>query len=212
MIVYALLGLLAALGAAGLWRHRVSRYNRLLCPYRLSWLADNPLMDRVTGVQTTLGRIGLRPGERGLDVGSGWGRLSLPAARRVGPTGQIVALDIQPEMAARLRRRAARAGIANAIVCRGDIAIGPCFSPDSFDRAWMVTVLGEVPDQLAALHNVYRVLKPGGTLSITELFFDPHYQNRAAVLRLGREAGFEPSRRWGTALAYTQNFVKPTFA
>lgn len=77
-----------------LWRW-ASRRRQLPCPYWLAWLLANPLVERVIGTETTLDRIGLRPGERGLDVGSGWGRLAIPATRRVGPTGAIVAPDIQ---------------------------------------------------------------------------------------------------------------------
>jgi ubiquinone/menaquinone biosynthesis C-methylase UbiE len=202
--------LIAALVGAGLWWRYAARRRQLPCPSWLAWLLENPFTDSVAGTQTTLDRIGLRPGERGLDVGSGPGRLSLPAARRVGPTGHIVALDIQPEMLARLRRRADQAGLTNLVAQQGDIADRNSLPSEDFDRAWLVTVLGEIPDQAAALRNLYRVLKPGGTLSITEIFPDPHYQSRTTVLRLGREAGFVPTQYWGTPLAFTQNFVKPS--
>ncbi len=183
---------------------------RLPCPSWAAWVLDNPLTEALAGTQTTLDRIGLRPGERGLDVGSGPGRLTIPAARRVGPSGAVVALDVQPGLLARLQRRAALAGVTAAISPRlGDIATDVGLPPDSFDRAWLVSVLGEIPDRRTALRNLYRVLKSGGTLSITEILGDPHYQRRAVVVRLCAKAGFEPTQRWGTALAYTQNFIKP---
>ncbi len=62
---------------------------------------------------------------------------------------------------------------------------------------------------MAALRNIRRILKPGGTLSVTEILADPHYQRRETVLRLAREAGFEPGSYWRKGLAYTQNLVKP---
>jgi len=145
-----------------------------------------------------------------LDVGSGSGRLSIPAARRVAPRGTIVALDIQPQMLARLQRRATKAGLTNIITQVSDISRDGHLLSESFDRAWLVTVLGEIPDQANAIRNVYRALKPGGTLTINEIFgIDPHYQSHATVLRLCQEAGFEPTQYWGSWLAYTQNFSRP---
>lgn len=208
--VRAAVWMVAALVVGVLWWRRASRRHPSPCPTWAAWVLDNPLTEALAGTQTTFDRIGLRPGERALDVGSGPGRLAIPAARRVGPSGAVVALDVQPGMLARLQRRAALAGVTAEISPRlGDIATDVELPPGSFDRAWLVTVLGEIPERRAALRNLYRILKPGGTLSITEIFGDPHYQRRAVVARLCVEAGFEPTQRWGTALAYTQNFIKP---
>jgi ubiquinone/menaquinone biosynthesis C-methylase UbiE len=166
-------------------------------------------MDRVAGTQTTLDHIGLRPGERGLDVGCGPGRLTLPAARRVGSNGSIVALDVQPDMLTHVQHHAAREGLSNISFRLADIA-GDKNLPaeNNFDRAWLVTVLGEIPNRQAALRNIYRLLKSGAVLSITEIFGDPHYQRRQTVLELAQEAGFVPSEFWGSPLSYTQNFIK----
>ncbi len=55
-------------------------------------------------------------------------------------------------------------------------------SPEaSFDLVFLCAALGEIPDRAAALTHCYRALKPGGTLSITEMFGDPHYQSRSVV-------------------------------
>jgi ubiquinone/menaquinone biosynthesis C-methylase UbiE len=207
-ILFTLLSLLAALIGAAIWWRWASRRRQLPCPTWLAGLLDNPLTEAVAGTQTTLDRIGLQPGEVVLDVGSGPGRLAVPAAQRVGPDGRVVALDVQPEMLARLQERAVEAGVTNITSQLADIAGDISLPANSFDRAWLVTVLGEIPDREAALYNLWRLLKPGGTLSITEIFPDPHYQARSTVLQLGQAAGFEPNRYWGTPLAFTQNFVK----
>jgi hypothetical protein len=72
----------------------------------------------------------------------------------------------------------------------------------------LVTVLGEIPNRLAALRNIHQLLREGGVLSITEIMGDPHYQRRQIVLNLAEEAGFVPTEFWGSPLSYTQNFVK----
>jgi ubiquinone/menaquinone biosynthesis C-methylase UbiE len=79
----------------------------------------------------------------------------------------------------------------------------------SFDVVFLVTVLGEIPDRAAALAECHRVLKPGGVLSISEMFGDPHYQRKAIVRRLATAAGFRPASIEGGFWLYTANFVKP---
>lgn len=186
-----------------------SRRRQMPCPAWLAWILENPLTEAFAGAAVTLDRVGLRPCERGLDVGCGPGRITLPAAQRVGPAGKIVALDVQPAMLARLRARLAETGLDNVIPLDADIAAADVLPDEQFDRAWLVTVLGEIPDRPAALRSIYRLLRPGGVLSITEIFPDPHYHRRATVLRLGRAAGFAPAEHWGPALAFTQNFIRP---
>jgi SAM-dependent methyltransferase len=206
--LFGLLSLATALIGAGIWWRWASRRRQLPCPSWLAGVLDNPLTETVAGTQTTLDRIGLQPGEVVLDVGSGPGRLAVPAAQRVGANGRVVALDVQPEMLARLQERAAEAGVTNIELQLVDISGDNSLPANRFDRAWLVTVLGEIPDREAALRNLWRLLRPGGTLSITEIFPDPHYQTRSTVLKLGQASGFDPTHYWGTPLAFTQNFVK----
>jgi ubiquinone/menaquinone biosynthesis C-methylase UbiE len=203
---------MAAVGglvSAALWWRRESSRRQLPTPAEFAWFFDHPLIDALAGGSKTLDRVGIQLGERVLDVGSGPGRLAVRAAQRVGPEGEVVALDIQPKMLARLEKKARSNSVSNIKAHLGDVTSGLGLAADSFDRAWMVTVLGEIPDQKAALRNVFRALTPGGTLSITEIIPDPHFQTREKVLRLGKEAGFQPAKSWGWALAYTQNFTKP---
>jgi SAM-dependent methyltransferase len=111
--VFSLLAFTTLLiGAAIGWRW-ASRQRQLPCPSWLAWLLDNPLTEAVAGSQTTLDRIDLQPGEYVLDVGSGPGRLAIPAARRVGPNGRVVATDVQPDMLVRLQKRATAASVTN---------------------------------------------------------------------------------------------------
>jgi ubiquinone/menaquinone biosynthesis C-methylase UbiE len=80
---------------------------------------------------------------------------------------------------------------------------------DRFDRALLVTVLGEIPDRESALCEIFDALKPGGRLSVTEVIFDPHFQSRQSVARLAHSAGFREKAFHGNRIAYTLNFEKP---
>jgi len=79
-------------------------------------------------------------------------------------------------------------------------------------RAVLVSVLGEIPDQSAALKDLYHALKPGGLLSITEVIFDPHFQGRETVVRVAEEAGFKEKAFLGKRLVYTMHLEKPAQA
>lgn len=189
-----------------LWRW-ASRYRSLPCPTWLAGGLESSLMDKIAGTQVTLDRLGLQPGQRVLEVGPGPGRLLIPAARRVLPGGEVVGLDIQPGMLERLKARAAQAGVTNLTTILGD-AEQPNVPPERFDVIYLCTVLGEIPDREAALRQCYRALKPGGLLSITEIFPDPHYQSRATVQRLAEAAGFRLREMYGRWYFFTANFIK----
>jgi len=176
------------------------------CPYAVAWLVDNPYRRRQVG--PLLDRIGIRPGERVLELGPGPGAFTVAAAQQTGPGGSLVAVDIQPGMIAAVERKVQQAGLAN-VETRVAGAHELPLDDKSVDRAFLVTVLGEIPDRQRALAELYRVLKPGGILSITEQFMDPDYPLAATVIRWAAEAGFELAERHGNWWTYTLNFLKP---
>lgn len=209
MNVLYILGLLVvAIVGGSLWWRGSKRRQPLPCPTWLAWWLENSLSDRLMGTETTLDRIGLQPGQRVLEIGPGPGRLLIPAAKRVLPGGEVVGLDIQPAMLERLSAHAAREGVANLTPVLGD-ATQPHFPPDSFDVIYLCTVLGEIPDREAALRQCHAALKPGGVLSVTEIFPDPHYQSRDTVRKLAEAVGFRLREMLGPWYFFTANFVKP---
>ncbi|MCW5982934.1 MAG: methyltransferase domain-containing protein [Bryobacteraceae bacterium] len=195
----------AAVVAAGIaWRY-ASRRRLLPCP---AWMAPaGPGEQPGWLAASTLQRLGLRPGMRVLEVGAGWGRLAIPAARRILPGGELTALDVQPRMIERLKEGAARAGSSNLTAVIGE-ASESHFPPESFDLVYLCTVLGEIPHREAAMRQFHSVLRRGGKLSITEIFPDPHYQPRATVRRLASAAGFQPEETHGSWYCFTSTFVK----
>lgn len=110
-------------------------------------------------------------------------------------------------MIARLETGAEQAGIANLEAVQGD-ATQLQFPSESFDVISLCTVLGEIPDRDTALRQCYDALKPGGLLSISEIFPDPHFQTRANVQRLADEVGFRLKKMHGPWYFFTANFLK----
>ena len=191
-----------------IWR-LASRRQELPCPSWLGWMVemDNPFTE-VNRAAIIVEHLGLELGMRVLDAGCGPGRLTLPLAAAVGPQGQVFALDIQEEMLSRTRGKVLSAGLDNVEYIRAGLGEGKLPS-EHFDRALLVTVLGEIPDQASALQEIYRALKPGGILSVTEVIFDPHFQRQARVEQLAEAAGFRKHDRFGRKLAYSLHFQKP---
>lgn len=201
-----------ALGGLALAGAGVVVYRRLVgnmpCPSSLTFLLDNPYFNRVAGPELLLDRAGVGPGMRVLDAGCGPGRITVEAARRVGPGGEVVALDIQQAMLDKVRARLDAGNIGNVRLVRGGIGEG-LLEPESFDCAFLVTVLGEVPDKAAALREIYAALKPGGILSITEVLPDPDFQTPQTIQRLAGDSGFVEDRLIGGLPAFTMNLLKP---
>ncbi|HUY99443.1 MAG TPA: methyltransferase domain-containing protein [Thermomicrobiaceae bacterium] len=203
-----LIGLLAAVSLLVRYGWRaLDRVRKLPCPSWLAWSLDIPLGPAILNPELLLDRLRVQPGMRVLDAGSGPGRVSVPAARRVGQQGEVVAFDVQPGMLRRVEQRAAAAGVSNVRAVLGGLGEGK-LEADAFDRALLVTVLGEVPDRTAALAEIHRALKHGGILSVTEVFPDPHFQRRAKVKALAAQAGFGVADLYGGRLAYTMNLVR----
>jgi len=208
MIVQVGVALLALLlvGTAG-WR-LFSRRSSLPCPSWLSWMVEleNPIARNV-GAANIVRRLELQPGMRVLDAGCGPGRVTIPLAKALVPGGEVVAVDIQSEMLRRAREKARSADVTNIRFCQLAIEPGNLGS-ERYDRAILVTVLGEIPDRQGALEELYRALNPGGILSVTEMIFDPHYQSRRTILSLARAVGFQEKAFFGSRVAYTLNLEK----
>jgi ubiquinone/menaquinone biosynthesis C-methylase UbiE len=206
LTIVALLMAIAVAGALG-WRI-LTRKHALPCPPQFIWLLENRAMERVAGSKLLLDRAGVTPGMDVLDAGCGPGRLTIPLAERVGEAGSVLAFDLQEGMLSRLRARLKERGITNVRTMQGALG-GGLLPANTFDRALLVTVLGEIPDRASALGEILRSLKPGGILSLTEVFPDPHFQPRGTVRKLAGQAGYEVRETHGNWRAFTVNLARP---
>jgi ubiquinone/menaquinone biosynthesis C-methylase UbiE len=197
------LGILISL----IWRV-FSQRQALPCPSWLGWMVEleNPFT-RVNRAQFIVEHLGLDPGMIVLDAGCGPGRVTLPLAKAVGSQGEVVALDVQEGMLARVRAKAEAADLDNIQYLQAELGKG-ALPQNRFDRVVLVSVLGEIPDQEAATKEIYGALKPGGILSITEVIFDPHFQGRKFVKRVAKAVGFVEEDFFGKRYAYSILFGK----
>jgi SAM-dependent methyltransferase len=191
----AVLIAIGAVVAAALWW----RKNPSACPYgQRFWVeAPHPLItrDRL--------REALAPesGERILEIGPGTGYYTLDLGEWVGQAGTVEIFDLQQEFLDHTMRTAAERGLENVVPTQGDATALP-YDDDSVDAVVLIAVLGEIPDQDAALREINRVLRSGGRLVVGELFGDPHFTSPSALRRGGEAAGLRFEHRIGPPFGY----------
>jgi ubiquinone/menaquinone biosynthesis C-methylase UbiE len=183
----------AAAGVAAWWWTDSAPY-----PYAQRWLLDLPLPFLTNRRLDAL--LAARPGERVLEIGPGTGLQALHVAERLGPSGRLDIVDIQQPMLDHVARRAAARTISPIVAAQADARELP-YEDASFDAAYLVTVLGEIPDPGTAIREIRRVLKPGGRLVVGE-FADRHYVPLVTLLGYANDAGLLPSAWLGPPLAY----------
>ena len=152
------------------------------------------------GTEALFRRVGLRDGQRVVEIGCGSGNIACWVARQVAPNGSVVAIDVAADQIEQARRQAQGLGLRNIEFQVAD-AYSPRLPEDSFDVVYCRYVLEHVRDPLRVLQEMRRVLKPGGKAlaqenNIQMVAFDPDCPafeavwNQFAVLqdRLGGDA------------------------
>jgi ubiquinone/menaquinone biosynthesis C-methylase UbiE len=176
-------------------------------PHQVSFLLHNPIRRLLIAPKELAERLPLKPTSRVLEVGPGSGYFSVEIARRV-PRGHLELLDLQPEMLEKARHHLEAAGLENVGYTQADASSLP-FPDADFDIAFLVAVLGEVPDDAACLQSLYRVLRPGGVAVFHEHLPDPDFSPLGQLREVVEAQGFVFLESWGRRWNYTASFQKP---
>ncbi len=167
-----------------------------VCPAWLGYFLASPIRRLLQKPEQILAGLAT-PGMTVLEVGPGMGFFTLPLARMVGPTGQVIAVDVQEAMLHGLRKRAEAARIGDRITTR----VCPSTSLDVADFAGKVdfalvfAVVHELPSRDRFFLEVAEVLKPGAQCLLAEPTGHVSLDGFAATLDAAQQAGLRVNSR-----------------
>jgi len=163
-----------------------------VCPWWLGYFLASPLRRLLGQDPTEIVGPYVRNGMTVLEPGPGMGFFTLELARLVGPSGRVIAVDVQPRMIAGLKRRLAKAGLSDRV----DARISP---PDSMalndlagkiDFALVMAVAHEMPSADRLFSEAAAAMKPGATLLLAEPAGHVKEELFAKELQAAAQAGF----------------------
>lgn len=175
-------------------------------PHQLAFTLLIPIRNIFLSPGQLISRIGLKEDFRVLEVGPGPGYFSTRIAKAL-TKGQLILADIQPEMLEKAKKRITRKRLTNVgyYLCDGKQFLLP---DETFDVIFLITVIGEVEKKDDYVREFYRLLKPGGLLSISELRGDPDKMTTIEIKELVKNSGFIFDALFGNENNYTINFKK----
>ncbi|MDD5224726.1 MAG: methyltransferase domain-containing protein [bacterium] len=161
-----------------------------ICPWWLGYFLASPLR-KLFGNPEKILSPHVREGMTLLDVGPGMGYFTLPLAKIAGPSGRVIAVDLQEKMLIGLQRRAKRAGFSERIECR--LASGKSLNladlAGRINFALAFYMVHEVPDPDRLLSEIAAALAPGGRLLIVEPSGHVSPEKFEKTIKLARKAG-----------------------
>jgi predicted methyltransferase len=153
---------------------------------------ENKDRDQKLRVQRVMDILGVKEGSQVADIGAGSGWFTVRAAKRVGSTGAVYAVDINPESIAYINRRIQQDGIANVhtILSRED---DPMLSKNSIDSVLLLKTYHEVAHPVLLLQNLRSSLRSGARVGIIDRNGkgDDHGVSRDVVIQEAAQAGYQ---------------------
>jgi SAM-dependent methyltransferase len=159
----------------------------------------------------TLALLDIQPGMQVLELGPGSGLFTLEAARLVGSQGRLVCADLQMAMLRPLDQEIRAAGLRNVLL-QAATAERLALRDTSFDLVLAIAVLPMIPEKHQALHELRRVLKPGGLLAVSEELLEPEYVPMFVTRWWCRRAGFSLVGQVRTTWWYMLLFRRPAYS
>jgi len=168
----------------------------------MDWLS-RPERIQEENPQQMLDQLGLKDGVIVCDLGSGDGYHSLQIAPKVGPSGKVIAVDIQPQMLQELSRRMIAQDISNIDTILGDLW-DPKLEPESIDLVLMVDVYHEFSHPIQMLAALRKALKPKGLIALVEfraedptvLIRPEHKMSKVQILKEYKANGFKVANEY----------------
>lgn len=163
---------------------------------------DSPGRDQKLQIERVMNILGIQSGKDVADIGAGSGWFTVRAARRVGRSGTVYAVDINPEAIHHIDQRARSESLPNikTILSRSD---DPMLPKDTVDAVLLLKTYHEIADPVALMKNLKRALKPGARVGVIDKNGDGtnHGVSPKIVIREAGQAGYR--------LLETYDFVKP---
>jgi ubiquinone/menaquinone biosynthesis C-methylase UbiE len=170
--------------------------DRHLCPWWLGYLLASPVRRLFQDPAAIVGPY-VGEGMTVLEPGPGMGFFTLELARRVGPTGRVIAVDIQPRMISGLQRRLAKAGLAERVEVRlaSEGSMGLQDLAGKVDFTLAMAVVHEMPSAEKLFAEAAAATKLGGTLLLAEPSGHVKAETFANQLKAAADAGFTVAER-----------------
>ena len=154
--------------------------------------------------------LGIEFGITVIELGCGPGVYTTAFAKTIGNDNKLYAVDFKPEMIDRLKRKLEEPEYKDVrnIETKVASAYELPFQDESIDLVIMVGVLPEIPDKGKALKEIHRILKPNGSLAISENLIDPDYPIRRTTRKYCEQCGYKMQEASGNSFGYTLQFRK----
>jgi SAM-dependent methyltransferase len=152
---------------------------------------DSPGRDQRLQINRVMDILGVAPGKNVADIGAGSGWFTVRAARRVGDSGTVYAVDINPEAVRYVENRAEKEQLHNIKTILGK-ADNPLLTASSVDSVLLLKTYHEVAEPVALLSNLRAALRPGARVGIIDRNGngEDHGVNKDVVLREAGETGY----------------------